>query len=546
MSTLRLLRSLAALSFCVLSTSQLFAQTPSTNAVDLATQANAAYAAKQYARSAQLYQQAVDLTHDADRANNEYNEACSLALAGEKDHALTVLAQAIEDGWGDRDHIAIDTDLVSLHSDVRWPSLLNRIDSNKKMQDQRWGTAAFKTPYAEDLSDADKVSALSLLWAQARFGFANFWHVPDLNWDEAYKSYLPKVLATKSTAEFYDVLIRFYALLQDGHTGVWPPGPLQTVSVPFQTRLIDGRVLVIGAYDTKFDMQGILPGDELVAINGQPVSEWARERVAPYVSASSPQDRDERLYHRELLQAKAGTVFHLKFQTPSGKEVLRDFLTGSHGPTPNFDFKLLSGNIAYVALNEFGDNVDADQWDKHWPEIAKSSTLILDLRRNGGGDDSVGAHILATLIDKPVPGSKAESPEWIATYRAWGQAQPTMHFPLESLAPDPNRHFAGKVLLLTSANTFSAAEDAVVLFATSKRGLIVGEPSGGSTGQPLLFNLPGGGMARVCTKHDSFPDGKEFVGIGVQPDIAAHITREDLLHGTDSVLAAALKAAAQP
>jgi carboxyl-terminal processing protease len=102
------------------------------------------------------------------------------------------------------------------------------------------------------------------------------------------------------------------------------------------------------------------------------------------------------------------------------------------------------------------------------------------------------------------------------------------------------------VLLLTSANTFSAAEDAVVLFATSKRGLIVGEPSGGSTGQPLLFNLPGGGMARVCTKHDSFPDGKEFVGIGVKPDIAAHLTREDLLHGTDSVLAAALKAAAQP
>ena len=99
--------------------------------------------------------------------------------------------------------------------------------------------------------------------------------------------------------------------------------------------------------------------------------------------------------------------------------------------------------------------------------------------------------------------------------------------------------------MLTSPNTFSAAEDAVVLFATSKRGVIVGEPSGGSTGQPLSFNLPGGGTARVCSKHDSFPDGKEFVGVGVMPDVAAHLTREDLVHGTDSVLAAGLKVALQ-
>jgi C-terminal processing protease CtpA/Prc len=76
--------------------------------------------------------------------------------------------------------------------------------------------------------------------------------------------------------------------------------------------------------------------------------------------------------------------------------------------------------------------------------------------------------------------------------------------------------------------------------------VIVGEASGGSTGQPLSFNLPGGGTARVCSKHDSFPDGKEFVGVGVTPDVAAHLTREDLVRGTDSVLDAGLKVASQP
>ena len=524
------------------------AQTPSTPATfaQLSTAADAAYTARHYAEAVALDEQASALAQGNDLANIQYNEACALALEGEKDRALTVLSPSIDNGWSDRDHTAADTDLTTLHADPRWPTLLARMDAFAKAQNQRWGTAAFKTSYAANLSDADKVAGLSLLWAQARFGFANFWHVPDLNWDETYKAFLPQVLATQSTADYYLVLQRFYALLHDGHTGVYPPEQLQTLPVPFQTRLVDGRVLLIGPYDATFDMRGLKPGDELISINSQPVMQWAQEKVAPYATASSPQDRNERIYFRGLLRGKPGTVFHLVFRTPAGKESAHDFAVGEHNPAPEFDFKLLPGNVAYVALNEFENNKDADEWDKHWPEIVKANAVILDLRRNGGGDDSVGAHILATLFDKPVLEPLQQSPEWIATYKAWGQTQPLQRYPSESLPPDATRHFAGKVVMLTSPNTFSAAEDAVVLFATSHRGLIVGEPTGGSTGQPLLFNLPGGGLARVCTKHDTFPDGKEFVGVGVTPDIPAHLTREDLVHGTDSVLAAGLKAALQP
>jgi len=540
---------LTCLLACSISAVGALAQAPSSAPATLASleaQALAAYSAKQYGESAKLYGQAVQLAPSDQKAGEEYNQACSLALNGDKDRALTVLADAVNDGFGDRDHLAVDNDLVSLHAEARWAELVARMDAAAKAQNMRWGTAAFKTAYSENLSDADKLSGLSLLWAEARFGFANFWHVPELNWDQTYRDYLPQVLATKSTAEYYQVLERFYALLQDGHTGVYPPEQLQTIPVPFQTRLIDGRVLIIGAYDNKFDMQGVKPGDEIVSIDGQPVKDWAQQKVAPYVTASSPQDRDERLYYRGLMRGKEGTTFHLVVRTPDGQESAHAFAVGYHDPAPEFAIKMLPGNVAYVALNEFENNTDADQWDKHWPEILKAKAVILDMRSNGGGNDGVGAHILATLIDRPTPGPRQESPEWIATYKAWGQAQPMLRYPAESLPPDPAHHFAGKVVMLTSANTFSAAEDAVVLFATSKRGLIVGEPTGGSTGQPLSFNLPGGGTARVCSKHDSFPDGKEFVGVGVIPDVAAHVTRADLVQGTDSVLDAGIRAALQP
>jgi C-terminal processing protease CtpA/Prc len=73
-----------------------------------------------------------------------------------------------------------------------------------------------------------------------------------------------------------------------------------------------------------------------------------------------------------------------------------------------------------------------------------------------------------------------------------------------------------------------------------KRGTIIGEPTGGSTGQPLIFDLPGGGYARVCSKHDRYPDGKEFVGVGVQPNVVVHPNIADFRAGRDTVLLAAL------
>jgi C-terminal processing protease CtpA/Prc len=86
----------------------------------------------------------------------------------------------------------------------------------------------------------------------------------------------------------------------------------------------------------------------------------------------------------------------------------------------------------------------------------------------------------------------------------------------------------------------------VCVLLLTVRGKIAGEPTGGSTGQPLFFKLPGGGMARVCTKRDSYPDGRDFVGKGVQPQIIVHPTVSDVRAGRDPVLEAALRELRKP
>jgi C-terminal processing protease CtpA/Prc len=52
----------------------------------------------------------------------------------------------------------------------------------------------------------------------------------------------------------------------------------------------------------------------------------------------------------------------------------------------------------------------------------------------------------------------------------------------------------------------------------------------------VLFDLPGGGSARICTKKDAYPDGRLFVGYGVQPDIEVKRRLAGYLEGRDPVL----------
>lgn len=89
--------------------------------------------------------------------------------------------------------------------------------------------------------------------------------------------------------------------------------------------------------------------------------------------------------------------------------------------------------------------------------------------------------------------------------------------------------------MLTGHQTISAAEDFLVA-ASSIKHTRLGEHTAGSTGQPVVVQLPGGGAAYILSKIDTFPSGKKFVGIGIAPDVEISLTVEDLRSGRDVVI----------
>ena len=105
------------------------------------------------------------------------------------------------------------------------------------------------------------------------------------------------------------------------------------------------------------------------------------------------------------------------------------------------------------------------------------------------------------------------------------------------IKPRTSDPFLGPVVVLIGPETNSAAEDFVVPLHAAARATIVGQKSRGSTGQPLQFSFLDGKISgRVCTKRDTYPDGREFVGVGVIPDVEVHLTQRDIVTGRDPIL----------
>ena len=231
----------------------------------------------------------------------------------------------------------------------------------------------------------------------------------------------------------------------------------------------------------------------------------------------------------------AGKTFSLRVPRVAG--AARDEAMPSEPP---FTLRMLPGQVAHVSLNGFDSMVTADQFLADFPQIAKAKALVLDLRANGGGNSNVGFRILATLADRPFVTSAWSTRDYKPVFRALGRPNRFFHRGPERIPVDAARHFAGPVIVLTGPATYSAAEDFAVAFDVMQRGVIFGEATGGSTGQPLTFKLPGGGWAGVCSKRDTYPDGRAFVGVGVQPGRLVRPTLADFRMGRDTVLEAAL------
>jgi C-terminal processing protease CtpA/Prc len=470
-----------------------------------------------------------------------YDLACDEALAGRKQKSLDILMTWQAKGGGvPAEHLANDTDLASLHDDGRFARLIEEARTEERLWTRE---PAQDLVFMPNLSEDAKVAGLSTVWAEARFNFAFFNRQPNFDWNQTYVDFLSKVRNTPSTEEYYRVLMRFASLLKDGHTNVYPPETIQNAfygGPALHTSLVETSVVVTGVDDPALLALGWRVGDVILKIDGEDIRRYAEREIAPFQSSSTPQDLEVRTFDYALLSGRTGSSFHVTVHTGDGQEEERLLTRLSMQDRTKLRkpqraaFHMRSDGIAVLTIDEFEDTEGTKLLLENLPLVTASKGLVIDIRANGGGSTPVD--LLQVLARKSVRGAMVETRSYVAANRSRGVLPGWTDGPPFEVPTDPAHHIDVPVAVLTGARSFSAAEDFVAAFNAMHRGFTVGETTAGSTGQPLFFQLPGGGSARVCTRNDRAPDGTVFEGLGLRPSISISPTIESIRNGSDVVL----------
>ena len=160
--------------------------------------------------------------------------------------------------------------------------------------------------------------------------------------------------------------------------------------------------------------------------------------------------------------------------------------------------------------------------------------LIIDVRPNGGGDEITARKIAGCFLDKP-----AVYAAHIMRSEGKFSEQRT-----RTVAPNPAApKFRGKVFVLTGGGTLSSCESFVLMMKQVPGCLTMGQKTGGSSGNPKIFDLGNGVSAAIPQWKDLRLDGTCFEDEGLAPDVEIQAKPEDFQQ-KDPILAEALKRAA--
>ncbi len=405
-----------------------------------------------------------------------------------------------------------------------------------------------------------KLWGLMTIWSEAKVNFPYFDRLTDIDWDTKVQDYIPRVLSADGLDSYYEVLMEFAALLKDGHTQVIPPWMFVKPGhdhPPVELQAVEGGFFVVRTGDTEETRkQRIFPGLEVLEIDGAPVRTYLEKNVLRLTSWGTPQ-ANESIGLMGVLSGPMNSRVSVKVKDPDGTvrdvSLTRNSTDKNGSPflprsvrwlmfDPLIETKMVRPDICYIKVSNFGSDKVVEEFRKVFDslDLTRTQGIILDVRYNLGGNSTHAYSLVSFLTDEPMKASKWKSFSYVPAYRSWGRPIGWIEGGPSLIDPREGKRFSGPLVVLTGAGTFSAAEDFLVPLQYAKRAVLVGEKTGGSTGNPINVPLPGGGRFMVVSKRDTFPDGREFVGIGISPDVEVHPGKKDLLQGTDPVLQKAI------
>ena len=335
-----------------------------------------------------------------------------------------------------------------------------------------------------------------------------------ISMDSLYNVYSARLRDSVKTRDDYGMmLMEYFADLHCGHACAFFSGEHFGGAEP---RYIEGRLFLDnpGEYIRKYGFQD---KDEIVAINGKDIPTWMAENIR-YHEGSTAAQRALRTASAALL-SHTDTLLNIAVARGSDTISLPLPLHAKGFPNPNIcERKILRDSIGYISINTMSNGV-VEIFDSLYPSVKSLPYLIVDIRKNGGGNSLNGEKLCEYLLKRA------------KTHCLYDK----------TLKPRADA-YRGKVFLLIDTRTFSAAESFAIDLWESGEVILVGCPTGGDTGSnPEIFHSPSGLSFRIATSEPRLsPGGFPLEGRGVPPHYKVAQTVKDFMAGIDTQLEFAL------
>jgi hypothetical protein len=387
--------------------------------------------------------------------------------------------------------------------------------------------------------------------------------------DHLFDSCLAGIQDSMTITDFFALTSFVIASMEDGHTNCRLPG--QVMNEYMSTlKLFPAMLLFLHnkAFIFCCKQNGRLAETELLSIDHRPMDEII-QRLFHYIpSDGSIQSRKnwempENFHILYSLVYGVKDSFDIQCKTKTGDlintTVKADLIKNVICPSPfkkpakYLQLSYKPGQIAVLTIKTFfdgflqqtGEKFDAflDSAFRDMKE-RKIRRLIIDIRGNQGGNDGNGELLYAYLTSKPF-------------YYYAAQESTTEKF-TESGHPNLGRqnpkdaNFSGKVFFLTDGRSFSASAEFAAVARSNKRGLFIGEETGGgyygnTSGDEIFLDLPNTHIScRIpMIKYTSAVRAAAFPDRGVIPDYPVYPEIGDFTDHKDRQIDYALKIASR-
>ncbi len=272
----------------------------------------------------------------------------------------------------------------------------------------------------------------------------------------------------------------------------------------------DGKLVMEPIPGNPAEEAGILSGDILVAVDGIELTEETTiEEIA------------------QLVRGEEGTeviltVIHPGSNRPTDIPVIRAAIL-----LPSVTHRILAEDetIGYIRLSRFTGESGSEVGEAIVNlREAGATSLILDLRQNGGGLRDSAIEVSDHFLDSGVVviqlSKEADEQEFFATTGETAAGMP--------------------LVILVDESTASAAEIVAGALQDHQRATLIGLPTFGKGSVQLVFDLSDGSSVHVTSAKWLTPNRNQLDQQGLQPEIVVEITQEAIDLGRDEILERAI------